>query len=101
MARGADGLVLGLANIAPKLTVSLYRAAANGDLPHAWSLQEALMRLFVIQRHKSFLAGLKAAANILGLCGPTLSQPFEPLDDEQIGRVRQTLVDLKLLEAVH
>jgi 4-hydroxy-tetrahydrodipicolinate synthase len=100
VARGADGLVLGLANIAPRLAVTLYRAAADGELEQAWAAQDALMRLFTIQRHRSFLAGLKTAADLLGLCGRTVSQPFEPLDDAQTARVRQTLAELELLEPV-
>lgn len=98
--RGADGLVLGLANVAPRLATDLYQAAARGDLPTAWNLQSQLMRLFTIQRHESFLAGLKAASHLLGLCGGTLSRPFEPLDEEQTGRVRATLIALELLPQV-
>jgi 4-hydroxy-tetrahydrodipicolinate synthase len=97
--RGADGVVLGLANIAPRLTTDLYRAAAQTDLPAAWRLQEKLMQLFTIQRHKSFLAGLKAAAHLLDLCGGTLTRPFEPLDAQQAQQVSQILAALELLPA--
>lgn len=97
--RGANGLVLGLANLVPRLTVDLYAAASTGDLPRAWGLQKNLMTLFPIQRHRSFLAGLKTAGHLLGLCGPTVSSPFEPLDAAQVGRVRDTLVGLNLLKA--
>lgn len=97
VARGADGLVLGLANIAPGLVVAMYRAAAAAHLPEAWRLQDRLMDLFVIQRHKSFLAGLKSAAQHLGLCGARVSMPFEALTAEQDAKVRATLVSLDLL----
>ncbi len=99
--RGADGVVLGLANVAPRLATDLYNAAASGDLASAWALQDRLMKLFTIQRHKSFLSGLKTAAHLLGLCGATISRPFEPLDEEQVRRVRQTLDELALLPETH
>jgi 4-hydroxy-tetrahydrodipicolinate synthase len=95
--RGADGLVLGLANIAPQMIVAMYGAASSGNLEEAWRLQEQLMQLFPIQRHKSFLAGLKSAANHLDLCGTRVSLPFEELTAEQHGKVRATLVTLGLL----
>ncbi len=99
--RGADGVILGLANVAPRLATALYEAAARRDLAAAWALQDQLMTLFAIQRHRSFLAGLKAAASLLGLCTDTLSRPFESLDGEQVERVRETLVSLGLLETDH
>jgi dihydrodipicolinate synthase/N-acetylneuraminate lyase len=98
--RGADGVILGLANVAPRLAAELYLAAARGDLAAAWRLQDQLMRLFAIQRHKSFLAGLKAAGSLLGLCADTLSRPFERLDDDQVEHVRATLTALDLLPPV-
>lgn len=92
MARGSDGAVLGLANIAPRMIVSMYEAASSGDLPNAWDLQDRLMQLFLIQRHKSFLAGLKGAASLLGLCGPRICEPFEMLTADQMAKVRETLL---------
>ena len=97
VARGADGLVLGLANIAPKLCVDLYNTAQKGDFQKAWDLQNELMILFGIQRYESFLAGLKGAAHLLGLCGTAITKPFKNLDNEQLALVRQTLVELQLL----
>ena len=97
--RGADGVVLGLANIAPRLCVDLYQAASRGNLCRAWELQDQLMQLFVIQRHQSFLSGLKTAAHLLNLCEPTVTKPLCQLNNEQVELVRQVLVDLDLLAA--
>jgi 4-hydroxy-tetrahydrodipicolinate synthase len=99
MARGSDGAVLGLANIAPRMIVSMYEAASGGELATAWELQDRLMQLFLIQRHKSFLAGLKGAASLLGLCGARICLPFEPLTAEQLGKVRETLLAIGLQPA--
>jgi len=95
--RGADGAVLGLANIAPALCCQLYQAAAHGDLTAAWALQNRLLHLYRIQEHRSFLAGLKTAAMQLGLCRARVTEPFEPLDQSQQAAVRRTLVELGLL----
>ena len=95
--RGADGAVLGLANVAPRLCHDLYQAARDGDNILAWALQDKLMKLMGIQMHRSFLAGLKTATSHLGLCERTVTAPFHPLDETQSAQVRQTLVDLSLL----
>lgn len=96
--RGADGVVLGLANIAPRLCRELYDAAKAGDREKAEVLQQRLMHLYPINEYKSFVAGLKTAASLLDLCKPIVTAPFEPLDDDQVEAVRQRLVDLNLLD---
>lgn len=91
VARGADGLVLGQSNVAPRLCVELYRAAADGDLDRAWRLQEKLTNLFSIVLLKSGPAGMKAALSLMGICQPHATAPFEPLTPPQIERVAAIL----------
>jgi len=91
LVRGADGVVLGLANLAPELCFSLYKAARAGELPRLWELQDRLIELRDVQSHKSWLAGLKTAVSQLGICDATASTPFEPLTEEQVESVRQTM----------
>lgn len=95
---GSDGILLGLANVAPRLCRDIFDAAKAGDRPRAEALQEQLNHLFPINRYKSFLAGLKTSLHLLGLCQPVVSAPFEPLDEDQVASVRQRLVDVGLLE---
>ena len=97
LARGADGLVLGPANVAPRLCRDIYDAVRAGEMERAWRLQARLGELISIHKHKSGPAGLKAACHLMGLCGPTVAAPFEELSDEQVGLVRQTLINLELL----
>jgi 4-hydroxy-tetrahydrodipicolinate synthase len=97
VARGADGLVLGMANPAPRLCVDLYEAAASGDLPRAWSLQQKLSQLRTLQNNGPWLSCLKMAMHHLGLCGPTVAAPFARLGEQQAEAVRQTLIDVGLL----
>lgn len=97
LARGADGLVVGPANVAPRLCRGIYDAVRAGEMDRAWRLQTQLGELVSIHKHKSGPAGLKAACHLMGLCGPTVAAPFEELSDEQVAQVRQTLINLELL----
>lgn len=96
LVRGADGVVLGLANLAPKLCASLYTTAKEGNLSALWDLHDKLIQLRVVQNHKSWLTGLKTAVSLLGVCDPTVSAPFEPLTGEQVASVRQTMCEVGL-----
>lgn len=91
IARGADGAVLGLANVAPKLCCDLYAAARNGDWTRAWALQERLMVLWKIHTHGQWLPCLKMAVSQLGICGATTSAPFEPLGENAIAEIRRDM----------
>ncbi len=97
LVQGADGVVLGLANVAPRLCRDLYDTAKSGDLSQAWALQKQLRQLYSIYEQGAWLAGLKAAVSELGLCGPTVTAPFGPPTDEERGRIRQILIKLELL----
>ncbi|MCX7840982.1 MAG: dihydrodipicolinate synthase family protein, partial [Anaerolineae bacterium] len=89
--RGANGAVLGLANVAPKLCCDLYAAARAGDLSRAWALQERLMTLWQLHTHGQWLPCLKMAVSQLGICGATTSAPFAPLDENAIAAIRRDL----------
>jgi 4-hydroxy-tetrahydrodipicolinate synthase len=91
IARGADGAVLGLANVAPKLCVDLYAAAHTADWERAWTLQEQLMVLWKIHTHGQWLPGLKMAVNQLGICSATVAAPFDPLDENAMAAIRRDL----------
>ena len=88
---------MGLANLAPRLCKDIYDAAKAGDSAQAYALNQQLMNLYPINTFKSFLAGLKTAAHLLGLCQPNVTTPFEPLDEDQVASVRRILVDSNLL----
>jgi 4-hydroxy-tetrahydrodipicolinate synthase len=96
---GAAGLVVGMANVAPRLCRAMFDAAKAGDGATAQAYQEQLMALFPINQQKSWVAGLKMAAHLLGLCSPHVTAPFATLSEAQISTIRQTLVQAGLLEA--
>ena len=92
LARGANGGVLGLANVAPSLCVQIYAAARAGDQPHLWALQEQLMILWKLHTHGQWLPCLKAAVSHLGICGATASSPFARLGAQARSGVRADMV---------
>ncbi len=92
IARGANGGVLGLSNVAPRLCSDLYAAARANDLARAWTLQEQLMTLSKLYTHGQWLSCLKAALSLLGLCGRTAAAPFPALADDAAAAIGKDLV---------
>jgi 4-hydroxy-tetrahydrodipicolinate synthase len=89
--RGADGVVLGLANVAPRLCCSLFDAARGGDLGQAWHLQEQLMTLWQLHSHGQWLPCLKTALSHLGLCSPVTSAPFSLPGEQATAAILQDM----------
>ncbi|MGH7263339.1 MAG: dihydrodipicolinate synthase family protein, partial [Candidatus Rokuibacteriota bacterium] len=79
--QGGDGLVPGLANVAPAVLVAMREAAGKGDLAACVRLQEALEDLATLYDHGHWLPALKAAVAALGfgtgLPAPPLAAPDE------------------------
>ncbi|HEY8743771.1 MAG TPA: dihydrodipicolinate synthase family protein [Chloroflexota bacterium] len=63
---GADGIVPGLANVAPRLFVRLFAAARHGDRAAALEAQAQVDALWHLHGHGYWLASLKEAAAQLG-----------------------------------
>lgn len=98
---GGHGGVCGGANLAPRLFVELYEAAAAGDLARVHSLQERVLELdatiYSVGHHPSaFLKGLKCALACLGICEDALAEPFTRFDHAERQQVREYLQQLNL-----
>jgi len=104
---GADGVVPGLGNVDPHGYTRLYRHAREGDWTAARAEQERLVRLFSLVgagstermgRGSSALGAFKAALHLRGVidCAAT-APPYVPLDDDEIGVVRERLVEAGLM----
>jgi dihydrodipicolinate synthase/N-acetylneuraminate lyase len=65
--QGGDGMVPGLANVAPALFVALLAAADRGEAAECARLQTRISRLAHLYRQGPWLAALKAACAALGL----------------------------------
>jgi dihydrodipicolinate synthase/N-acetylneuraminate lyase len=81
--QGGDGLVPGLANVAPALLVALRDAAAKGDVPACARLQEAIEDLAALHAQGHWLPALKAAVALLGIGTGRPAAPLAPADEGQ------------------
>jgi 4-hydroxy-tetrahydrodipicolinate synthase len=88
---GADGLVPGLANVAPALFVALCRAAARGDATGCRRLQGEIAELSAIYRQGHWLPALKAACAALGFGNGLPGAPLAPADDGERRAVTELL----------
>lgn len=107
LAAGARGAVPGLGNVDPAGFVRLYDAVRAGDPAAANAEQERLVRLFAIihvARHgrmgptAAFLGGFKSALMLRGVIATNvIGPPLARYDEEEVGRVREILVETGLL----
>jgi 4-hydroxy-tetrahydrodipicolinate synthase len=80
---GGDGLVPGIANVAPALMVELREQAARGDGPACARLQAAVGDLCAIYEVVHFLPALKAACAMLGIGSGVPSLPLLPATEAE------------------
>ena len=95
--RGANGMTLGVANIAPALCKKMFEAAKAGDRVRAEELNHQLHQMDPTGITKSWSAGIKMQASLLGLCQPTIAKPFDPIDGEDLELLRNKLAGVNLL----
>ncbi len=96
MRLGADGGVCGGANLFPRLYVDLYQHAAHGRWDAAAEIQERVRALSAVVYAQtadatSYLRGLKAAMEVLGLCRPHFAEPLAPLPEANVSAIRAFL----------
>jgi 4-hydroxy-tetrahydrodipicolinate synthase len=95
---GADGLVPGSGNLAPRWLVNLYEAAKAGDWETARLYQEHVNAYRAgCYTGGYWLTALKGAADMLGLCSERCTAPLPALTPEHRQRVHDTLHKLGLL----
>ena len=95
---GADGLVPGLANLAPSWFAEMIEAARLQRIEEVFEIQARVVRLWTLQTQSGhWLSCLKVAANLMGLCGPTASAPLPTLSDEEVARVKDVLEQTGLM----
>ena len=83
MLMGGDGLIAGLANVAPRLFVELVRRGAQGDAPACRSLQERITDLHTLFSHGRWLAALMTACALLGFGDGRPAAPWAAATAEQ------------------
>lgn len=84
MLAGADGLVPGLGNIAPRWFVEIYEAGRAGRESDAVAAQERIEQLWSIHTHDYWLVCLKYAASLLGFgSGATCGHPSHLTEEDK------------------
>jgi 4-hydroxy-tetrahydrodipicolinate synthase len=89
--QGADGLVPGLANVAPALVVALREAAAKGDAAECVRRQAALEDMIALYQQGHWLPALKAAVALLGIGTGRPALPLAPAGEPQRAAVAAIL----------
>lgn len=100
LAAGADGVVPSSGNLVPDLWRRLYGHTRAERRAEAATLQQQLNAIaHVYQAGRSLgqsMAGLKAALEAKGLCGPTVLPPLRTLEAAERARIRNELASLGL-----
>lgn len=94
---GADGLIPGLGNVAPRMCVELVHAARAGERDAYQRLHAQIHDLTTIYAHQ--LPGIYAACALLGLAQNVPAEPWAPIEDEQLRAIEAILVRHALLPA--
>ncbi len=98
LAAGADGVVPSSGNLVPDLWRRLYDEARAERPSEAAAVQKRLNAIaHVYQDGRTLgqmLAGLKAALDAKGLCGPAMLPPLRALDEAERTRIRGELASL-------
>ena len=76
--QGGDGLVPGLANVAPALVAGLRQAATRGDGAACARIQIEMEALAEVHAHGHWLPALKAACALVGIGTGTPAPPLAP-----------------------
>jgi 4-hydroxy-tetrahydrodipicolinate synthase len=90
---GVDGIVPGLANLAPRLAVDLVAAHEAGRDADADEAQRALDRLFALHTVRPGVPSVKALLHHRGLCPPHVAPPLAPCTEAELGDLLALLGD--------
>lgn len=98
---GGHGGINGGANMFPELYVSLYNAAAAGDLAEVRRLQQIVMQIsttiYTVGKYgSSYLKGVKCTLGLLGVCSDHLAAPFRKFEAPERERIKQALAALSV-----
>jgi len=84
---GADGIIGGSHNVAPKVAVELYQAINRREYESAFELSRRLSRLCKIFDFGEVWGGFEAALQYLGICEKATAKPYTSIEPEERQRV--------------
>jgi 4-hydroxy-tetrahydrodipicolinate synthase len=94
---GADGLIPGLGNVAPRVMVNLVNAARAGDVATCQRLHGEIFDLTSMYTQKLGLAGLYAACAVLGLARNVVAEPWVAVEGADLAAIQAILGAHELL----
>lgn len=100
-AAGASAAILAMANVVPELCVEVFAAGRNGALEEMKDLQARLSFLTRSIQGRFGIAGIKAAAELLGGTGGLPRAPLKPVSDEERAAISAALRPSPGLPAPH
>jgi len=94
---GGKGVVIAVANVAPKLCSELYDAFKDGDCAKAWELQKKISHIneVLVIRHNQ-LAAIKEVLNIMNLPAGYPRKPTLPLNEREKAEIRKFIEKVNL-----
>ncbi|NQU44012.1 4-hydroxy-tetrahydrodipicolinate synthase [bacterium] len=95
---GGKGAISVLANIAPRATANLVGAALSGEWSKALDLHKKYLRICQALFVESNPIPVKAAAEMMGLCGPEVRMPLVPITDGAREKLRVAMKEVGLLK---
>ncbi len=100
MALGGVGVISVVANVAPKLVVSMVEAFQSGDLAKARKLHLALAPLIRAVFLETNPIPIKKAVELIGLPAGHLRLPLAPISEDNERKLRAALNDLGLMPRI-
>ena len=94
---GCSGAVASCANVAPRVVADIYDKFVAGDLAGALEAQYRLAPLRIATSMGTFPEVIKESLNLLGIPVGKCLDPIQELKAEEKKKLRQVLVDMKLL----
>jgi 4-hydroxy-tetrahydrodipicolinate synthase len=98
MALGGTGVISVVANVAPKLMVSMLRAFRKGDMKEARRLHLELAPLIRAVFLETNPIPIKKAVELIGLPAGDLRLPLAPISQDNERKLKEALNDLHLIE---
>lgn len=98
MALGGAGVISVVANVAPKLMVSMVEAIRNGNIKEARKLHIKLAPLIRAVFLETNPIPIKKAVELIGFAAGDLRLPLAPMSEENERKLKTTLNDLHLLK---
>jgi 4-hydroxy-tetrahydrodipicolinate synthase len=94
---GGDGGVDGISNLIPERCVHLVELIKSGKIIEAYRLQDEINEIWNVYHVRSFVAGIKMAMHLAGLCGTTVSSPLLTLSDAEKEHVHSIMAKHNLI----